>query len=76
MLAERQFAGRFGAILTFRAGSRERAFRFLDRVQVALLASNIGEWLRTSGITPAIPVGPEPHNEDEMMMHPEERRKQ
>ena len=31
--------------------------------------------LRTSGIAPAIPVGPEPHNEDEMM-HPEERRKQ
>ncbi len=34
------------------------------------------KWLRTSGITPAIPVSPELHNEDEMMMHPEERRKQ
>ena len=33
------------------------------------------KWLGTSGIVPAIPVGPEPHNEDEMM-HPEERRKQ
>ncbi len=34
------------------------------------------KWLRTSGIAPAIPAGPKPHNEDEMMVHPEERRKQ
>lgn len=42
-LAGRQFAGRYGAILTFRTGSRERAYRFLDQVEVALLASNIGD---------------------------------
>ncbi|MCI1646610.1 MAG: PLP-dependent transferase [Olsenella sp.] len=51
-LAERQFDGRYGALLTFRAGSRERAFQFLNRVRVALLASNIGD-VRTLVLHPA-----------------------
>lgn len=51
-LAKAQLDGRFGALLTFRAGSRERAFRFLNRVRVALLASNIGD-ARTLVLHPA-----------------------
>ena len=42
-LAARQFDGRFGGMVTFRAGSRERAFAFLNSVRYAYRASNIGD---------------------------------
>lgn len=51
-LAERQFGGRYGALLTFRAGSKERAFRFVDSVRYALRASNIGD-VKTLVLHPA-----------------------
>lgn len=42
-LAARQFGGRYGALMTFRAGSRERAFKFVNSVRYAYRASNIGD---------------------------------
>ncbi|MCC6095347.1 MAG: PLP-dependent transferase [Eubacterium sp.] len=51
-LALRQFEGRGGGILTFRAGSREKAFRILNHLQYIVKASNIGD-IRTLAIHPA-----------------------
>lgn len=47
-----QFGGKGGGILTFRAGSRERAFRILNALQCAVIASNIGD-VRTLAIHPS-----------------------
>ena len=51
-LAARQFDGRYGAMLTLRLGTRERAFRFIDALHYALNVSNIGD-ARTLVIHPA-----------------------
>lgn len=42
-LARRQFAGRYGTMLTLSLGSRERAFRFINHLTIALNVSNIGD---------------------------------
>lgn len=49
---EKQLKGFGGGILTFRAGSKERAFKIIDNLKFALIASNIGD-LRTLVIHPA-----------------------
>ncbi len=49
---EKQLRGYGGGILTFRAGSKERAFRIINHLKYALIASNIGD-LRTLVIHPA-----------------------
>ena len=51
-LAYRQLNGKGGGILTFRAGSKEKAFRILDNLRYVVRASNIGD-LRTLAIHPA-----------------------
>lgn len=51
-LAEKQFRGRGGGILTFRAGSREKAFGILNHLRYIIKASNIGD-IRTLAIHPA-----------------------
>lgn len=51
-LLARQMHGRGGGILTFRAGSREKALAVLDNLQYACLASNIGD-IRTLALHPA-----------------------
>lgn len=51
-LAKRQFDDRYGIMLTLRLGSRERAFRFINGLSLALNASNIGD-ARTLVIHPA-----------------------
>ena len=51
-LAGRVLGGRYGALLTFRTGSRERAFAFVDRVRLAYRASNIGD-VKTLVLHPA-----------------------
>ena len=48
----KQFGGRGGGILTFRAGSREKAFRVLNHLKYIVKASNIGD-VRTLAIHPA-----------------------
>lgn len=43
-LADRQFAGRgFGALMSIRVGSKERAFKVIDGVKLPLRVSNIGD---------------------------------
>ena len=49
---DRQFNGLGGGILTFRAGSKERAFRIINALNYAVIASNIGD-VRTLVIHPA-----------------------
>lgn len=52
-LAEQQFDGKgFGGILTFRAGSKEKAFKVLNALKFVTRASNIGD-IRTLVIHPA-----------------------
>lgn len=52
-LAEQQFDGKgFGGILTFRAGSKEKAFKVLNALKFVTRASNIGD-IRTLAIHPA-----------------------
>jgi len=49
---ERELNGFGGGILNFRAGSKEKAFRIINALKYALIASNIGD-LRTLVIHPA-----------------------
>ena len=42
-LVKEQFGGRGGAILTLRAGSKEKAFRLINNLQYASIATNIGD---------------------------------
>ena len=49
---EKELSGSGGGILTFRCGSKERAFRIINALRYALIASNIGD-LRTLVIHPA-----------------------
>lgn len=42
-LAKKELGGGYGAIVTFRAGSKERAFRILDALKIPFLVSNIGD---------------------------------
>ncbi|MCD8005281.1 MAG: aminotransferase class V-fold PLP-dependent enzyme [Oscillospiraceae bacterium] len=52
-LTRRQMAGEMGgALLTFRTGSRERAFALLNRLRCAYIISNVGD-VRTLAIHPA-----------------------
>ncbi len=49
---ERELRGFGGGILSFRAGTRERAFRIINSLRYGLIASNIGD-IRTLVIHPA-----------------------
>lgn len=51
-LAQRQFGGKGGGILTLRAGSKERAYALLNHLHYAKIASNIGD-VRTLAVHPA-----------------------
>ncbi len=50
--AQKYLGGKGGAILTIRAGSKERAFRLIDALKYALIATNIGD-VKTLVIHPA-----------------------
>ena len=49
---DKELGGYGGGIMTFRCGSKERAFRIINSLKYALIASNIGD-LRTLVIHPA-----------------------
>ena len=49
---DRELRGHGGGILSFRTGSRERAFRIINSLKYGLIASNIGD-IRTLVIHPA-----------------------
>ena len=51
-LAQTELSGKGGAIVTIRAGSRERAFALMDKLKYASIATNIGD-VRTLVIHPA-----------------------
>ncbi|MCR5507949.1 MAG: PLP-dependent transferase [Lachnospiraceae bacterium] len=51
-IAKEELRGLGGGILSFRAGSKERAFKIIDSLKYAMIASNIGD-LRTLVIHPA-----------------------
>lgn len=51
-IAQKYFGGKGGAILTVRAGSKERAFRLINALKYALIATNIGD-VKTLVIHPA-----------------------
>jgi O-acetylhomoserine (thiol)-lyase len=51
-LAQEQFSGKFGGLLTLRVGSKENAFCVINNLQYALNASNIGD-ARTLVVHPA-----------------------
>lgn len=42
-LAKKQFHGRYGAIITIRVGSKERAFALIDSLKLPYTLSNIGD---------------------------------
>lgn len=51
-LAKRQLDGGFGAIVTVRAGSKDRAFRIINALKIPFILSNIGD-TKTLVIHPA-----------------------
>ena len=51
-IVQKQFSGKGGAIITIRAGSRERAFSLINNLKFAVNATNIGD-VRTLVIHPA-----------------------
>lgn len=51
-LAKKQLKGYGGGILTLRAGSKEKAFKIINSLKIATIASNIGD-IRTLVIYPA-----------------------
>ncbi len=51
-IVQKQFGGKGGAIITIRAGSKERAFKLINNLKYAVNATNIGD-VRTLVIHPA-----------------------
>lgn len=51
-LIDRDFRGLGGGIVSFRVGSKEKAYALMNRLEVALIASNIGD-IRTLVVHPA-----------------------
>ncbi len=51
-LVQRELSGKGGAIVTIRAGSKEKAFKLMDSIEFASVATNIGD-VRTLVIHPA-----------------------
>ena len=51
-IAKKQFGNRYGAMLTLRLGTKERAFQFINSLHYALNVSNIGD-ARTLVLHPA-----------------------
>ncbi|MBE6022644.1 MAG: O-acetylhomoserine aminocarboxypropyltransferase/cysteine synthase [Cellulosilyticum sp.] len=65
-LVKKQFNGKGGGILTIRAGSKERAYRFMNTLKYALKATNIGD-SKTLVIHPASTIYT--HNTKEQMQN-------
>lgn len=42
-IAKKQFNGYYGAILTLRAGSKEKAYKIMNHLKLAIIAPNIGD---------------------------------
>ncbi len=64
-LAKKQLGGRFGAILTLRVGSKERAFNIINALKLPLILSNIGD-TKTLVIHPASTIAAHLSVEDQI----------
>ena len=51
-MADKQFTKGYGAIITFRVGSKERAFKIINALKIPNIVSNIGD-TKTLVIHPA-----------------------
>ncbi|MCI5752300.1 MAG: PLP-dependent transferase [Oscillospiraceae bacterium] len=65
-LVQKQFGGMGGAILTIRAGSKERAFKLINHLKYAVNATNIGD-VSTLVIHPASTIYT--HSTEEQKLH-------
>ena len=64
-LAKRQLQGGFGAIVTMRTGSKERAFEIINALQLPFILSNIGD-TKTLVIHPASTIAVHLSKEDQI----------
>lgn len=64
-LAKRQLHGGFGAIVTMRTGSKERAFEIINALQLPFILSNIGD-TKTLVIHPASTIAVHLSKEDQI----------
>lgn len=65
-LAKRQLHGGFGAIVTLRAGSKERAFKIIDALKIPFILSNIGD-TKTLVIHPASTIAEHLSKEEQLL---------
>ena len=65
-LAKKYLKGQGGAIVTIRAGSKERAFKLMNNLKIPLIATNIGD-VRTLVIHPASTIYN--HNSEEQKIN-------
>ncbi len=63
-LAKKQFGDKYGAIVTIRVGSKERAFSIINHLQIPLILSNIGD-TKTLVIHPASTIAVHLSKEDQ-----------
>lgn len=66
-VAERLYGGRFGGLLTFGAGDKERAFRVINRLRLARNLANIGD-AKTLVIHPASTICADYPAEDKALL--------
>jgi O-acetylhomoserine (thiol)-lyase len=64
-LAGRQFNGGYGAIVTLRVGSKDRAFRIINALEIPFILSNIGD-TKTLVIHPASTIAVHLSKEDQI----------
>ncbi len=64
-LAKRQLHGKYGAIVTLRTGSKERAFRIINALKLPYILSNIGD-TKTLVIHPASTIAVHLSTEDQI----------
>lgn len=64
-LATRQLGGKYGAIVTIRTGSKEKAFRIINALKIPFIVSNIGD-TKTLVIHPASTIAVDLSKEDQI----------
>jgi O-acetylhomoserine (thiol)-lyase len=67
VLANRQFSGRYGALVTLRLGTKERSFTFVNRLRLARNLANLGD-ARTLVIHPASTICRDLNEEERQAM--------
>jgi O-acetylhomoserine (thiol)-lyase len=65
-VASEQFDGKYGAIVTLRVGSKERAFRIINALKIPYILSNIGD-TKTLVIHPASTIAVHLSTEEQVL---------